>query len=164
MSRRYPADRSPEGIARRRAQIIELSRKGLTVGEICERVGVGHYTVVAVRKDAGISKPRAPRLTEEELARAEALLADGASYCEVGRTLGRSRQHIARLFPGVGWSMEERDEFMCAVRKHEGNLSNRITDSMWRDKKTASLNWLRSQQNNPAPSAPSPAPTTGEPA
>jgi transposase len=118
--RRYP-DRSPDALAERRSRIVTLCRSGLTVREAAARVGVGISAVTQARREAGLAKPRPPRMSAEELARAKAMLDDGASYAEVARTLGRGRMAIARRFPGFGWSMAERDEYMRNVRKFEGN-------------------------------------------
>lgn len=39
--------------------------------------------------------------------RALQLLHDGASYCEVGRTLGVHRWTVSRWHPGYGWTSGE---------------------------------------------------------
>lgn len=112
----YP-ERSPEAIARRKAQIVELSRLGHTVREICEQVGVGAWTVVATRREAGVGRGKVKPFTEDELETARQLLDDGASYSEVARTIGRDARVVARKFPGHGWSVEQRSEHVRVLKK-----------------------------------------------
>ena len=136
-------DRSPDAIADRHQQIIALSRAGTPVREICERVGVCNFTVISVRREAGVSKPRAPRMTADEIAQAEALLDDGCSIAEVARTLGRSRSHLGRLFPGRGWTMQQRDEHTRVIKTYEKGAWAIQIDSGWREKKWAVEEWKR---------------------
>lgn len=142
MTKPYPT-RTPQAIAERRQQIITLSRQGVPVREICDRVGVGHFTVVAVRRAVGISKPRAPRMTGDEIERARALLDDGCSLAEAARTIGRSHQQMSRLFPGRGWSMKERDEHTATVRRYEKQGFAISIDTAWREKKWAVEEWKK---------------------
>lgn len=48
--------------------------------------------------------------TIDDQSRAEAMLDDGASFREVGRTLGRNRSVIMRRFPGRGYTREQHIE------------------------------------------------------
>lgn len=130
MSRHYP-DRSPAARAARYERIVAMARRGCTVPEIMDAVGVGASTVVAARKAAGLSKPRPPRYTDTELEQAEQLLADGAPYAEVARTLGRSRQALARRFPGRGMPQAERDDLTRARRRLEGGRQAGQIEAMW---------------------------------
>lgn len=92
---------SPEDTRRRDDRIVELSVRGLRPDEIAGAVGVTARTVARARRRRGVSAPPAPRLTVDELELARGLLADGASYGEVARTLGRSHFAIAKNFPGA---------------------------------------------------------------
>lgn len=46
---------------------------------------------------------KATPMSKAELERAEQMLNDGASYCAIGRALGRTDGTIAKYFPGRGW-------------------------------------------------------------
>lgn len=83
--------------------IAELTRARYTAREIAAAVGVTRRSVERARARTGLSKPRSPYLTDAEIRQAEALLADGASYEEVARTLSRCTDNIRRRFPGQGW-------------------------------------------------------------
>lgn len=89
-----------ERAAWRRQQVIDLSAQKMTVEDIAIRMGVTTRTVNRHRQDAGISTGPKTRVTEREKLKAKALLDDGASYCEVGRTLRRNQQTIEKHLPG----------------------------------------------------------------
>lgn len=101
----------------RRAQVVEMTRLGLSASQISVRVGITERSVQRHRAAAGIAKRQwADRLTPAELARADELLSDGCSFAEVGRTLGRDTRTIRHNFPGRGWTKEQTFEFLTAVR------------------------------------------------
>jgi IS30 family transposase len=92
---------SPEETRLRDKRIAELTREGYSGTQIARRVGVTHRTVQRARVRTGVAQPFCGiPLTPEEIRLAESLLDDGASYCEVGRTLGRSMETIRRRFRG----------------------------------------------------------------
>ena len=92
----------------RRAQVVALTRRGLTTAEVAAAVGISTRQVVRHRERAGISRGNPPPYSEEELSTAQALLEAGCSYAEVARTLGRGDgKAIARRFPGYGWTRSE---------------------------------------------------------
>lgn len=49
--------------------------------------------------------------TSEDAERALELLRDGASFTEVGRSLGFHRQTISDHFPNMGWSLSQAAKF-----------------------------------------------------
>lgn len=57
-----------------------------------------------------------PRATPVVLDQARTLLADGASYREVERTLGLHRSTISHHLPGYGWTPREGGQFRAATR------------------------------------------------
>lgn len=59
---------------------------------------------------------RRPKPTPELLARAKALLDDGASYTEVTRTTGVSKTTLHRKFPGSGWTYKQAGEHRQMLR------------------------------------------------
>ncbi len=63
-----------------------------------------------------------PRLTAAEMRRADELLADGVSFADVARTLGRSKSAICRRFPGRGWTAEQVAERASLERRFRGVL------------------------------------------
>ena len=100
-----------DGIPEHHRKLITLSRQGLTVGEIAERVGLSRDQVVSLRGRYGVSKYRRRNFTPEEKQRMADMLDDGASLGEVSRTIGRPRQSISRVFPGRGWTPLQGVEF-----------------------------------------------------
>lgn len=101
-------DELPRTPATTLAQIDELARQGVGARSIAERIGVDHAHVRR-RLAARPGEPRAPRTSTGDLLRqARALLEDGASYAEVGRTVGLSAQTISDHLPGFGSTREHR--------------------------------------------------------
>ena len=84
----------------RRDRVTQLTRQGHTAKQIADLLGVTKRTVARDRTATGCAQPKAPLLTQDELERAHAMLEDGASYDEVGRTLGRCSAGLRRKFPG----------------------------------------------------------------
>lgn len=52
-----------------------------------------------------------------DVARAKALLEDGASYTETAKTLGVHRWTVAKYCPGYGWTHKEGGAYGYMVRK-----------------------------------------------
>jgi DNA-binding CsgD family transcriptional regulator len=91
-------------IAERRAQVVELTRQGLSTPQIADKLGITDRSVQRHKIAAGIAVERHPLLSEAETRWAEMLLDDGCPYAEVARTLDRSISTIRRVFPGRTWS------------------------------------------------------------
>ncbi|OIN80757.1 helix-turn-helix domain-containing protein [Mycobacterium malmoense] len=82
-------------------RIAALAAAGYRSRQIAETVGVCVRTVQRARRVAGVPAPFCGnQLSAEELRRAAAMLDDGASYREVGRTLGRSATAVMRNLRG----------------------------------------------------------------
>lgn len=110
-------DLTREGIAARHARIAELTRAGLSQAQIAAIVGITPRSVCRTRKKLGLSRPLSGlHMTPDEIARAQALLDDGASYKEVARTLGRSSWSLRNRFPGYAFTVEQSVE---AYRLHK---------------------------------------------
>lgn len=60
--------------------------------------------------------------TDADKQLAAALLDDGASFREVGRTIGRPASVICRRFPGRGWTVEQVAERAALDRRFQGAL------------------------------------------
>jgi DNA-binding CsgD family transcriptional regulator len=87
--------------------IIRLARLGrMTDRQIANRLDVSAKVVQRVRAANGLGRNRHP-LTDEQRARAQSLLADGASQAEVARSVGCSKEQIRRAFPGQCWTTEQ---------------------------------------------------------
>jgi len=103
----------PAAIAERQRAVEGLILAGKAEREIARLLGLHQTTVGQIRRRLGLPPPgrwRKP-LTAEELRAVEALLADGASYGEAARTVGRGPVTIARHFPGRGWDHEAVADF-----------------------------------------------------
>lgn len=97
-------------------QIVTWTRHGVPAHLIAERLHVTTRTVQRWRRRLGVSQdPR--RWTPQELHTAQTLLADGASYHEVARTLDRAHQEVARKVPGFGWTYKESGAFGQMLRR-----------------------------------------------
>jgi DNA-binding NarL/FixJ family response regulator len=91
----------PTRIAERNNTIIRLTKQGWTAQQIAEHVGLCTRSITRIRVATGIAQPFTGHpLTPQEHNTAQQLLNDGASYAEIGRTLGRSDKVIATHFPG----------------------------------------------------------------
>lgn len=100
-----------------RQKIVALTQRGNTAPEIAAMLNCTVRTVQRHRRAAGLTSSYHFRVfTPEEDARALAMLADGASYAEVGRTLGRGYQGIARRFPGYSWTPEQTIEYRTVLK------------------------------------------------
>lgn len=44
------------------------------------------------------------------------LLQDGASYTEVGKTIGYNRRRLPKIFPGYGWTQQQGGAYGGMVR------------------------------------------------
>jgi DNA-binding NarL/FixJ family response regulator len=91
----------PEIVAERDARVAQLHLRGFSDTQIAQEIGITTRTVQRSKRRQGIRDREAPRLfTPEEDAIARQLLADGASYGEVGRTLGRHSSSISERYRG----------------------------------------------------------------
>lgn len=107
----------PEVLEYRREMIARLTREGRSATEIAARLRISVRTVYRYRQITGASRNRCSPMSEDELAIARMLLEDGASYGEVGRTLGRRGFTISRRFPGRGWGVGAGGEYRRAMQQ-----------------------------------------------
>lgn len=66
------------------------------------------------------------KLSPERYAQAETLLEDGASFCEVERTISMSRQTLAKYFPGKQWTKSMGGKLSAETRAAERSLGWRV--------------------------------------
>lgn len=107
-----------------RARVIELTHRGWSSGQIAQELNTTPRTVCRIRHNAGCKAATNP-LTEDELSIAAAMLDDGASYAEVGRTIGRPLETVRNRFPGRGWTRAQTHEFN-RFRKQFGALAKEL--------------------------------------
>lgn len=100
-------DQSGEARAARRTQIVELTRLGHSAAQIAGRLGITARSVQRGRVAAGLAATQPPRFCEAEYRAAKRMLDDGASYHEVGRTLGRAASTVKRHLPGYTWDKHQ---------------------------------------------------------
>lgn len=79
--------------------IVKLARQNVSTPNICSQLRTNAKTVQRVLREAGLSRRRVT-WTPERIAQAQALLADGAHYSEVDRTLRIAIGSTASKFPG----------------------------------------------------------------
>lgn len=103
--------------AERNERIAELTRQGLTAKVIAEKLNITRRSVVRIRAAMGVAQPAPQRMTADELARAEALLVDGASVTEAARTIGRCDQALRKHFPQYAWSPSQAAELAVLVQR-----------------------------------------------
>ena len=89
---------------------------GESAEEIAVRLGISSRTVTRHRSRLGIARAVPPRLTDEQLQRAQSLIEDGCSIAEVARTVGCSHFAISRRFPDAAWSRAQCAEWMALMR------------------------------------------------
>ncbi|MCV7174801.1 helix-turn-helix transcriptional regulator [Mycolicibacterium sphagni] len=100
-------------------KVVELTRAGHSVRQIAEIVGIQPRSVTRIRQHTGLTKHYVPPRpwTDEEKATAKAMLDDGVSYKEVGRTLGRDRHKLYKMFPGYAWPPEKRAQHSILIKQ-----------------------------------------------
>jgi transposase-like protein len=98
----------------RRDRIAELTRQGWSVRQIAAELGCNTRTVNRGRRARGVTQPATRRMTADEIARGEAMIADGCSLAEIGRTLGRpvtGESAIRIRWAGQGWTPEQTGQY-----------------------------------------------------
>ena len=96
-----------EIVQRRHDTVVELTRQGYSSTFIADKLGITKRSVQRHRRQAGLSQTTVPSYSEAEIAQAQALLEDGASYLEVARTLQRGVEALRKRFPGYGWTKSQ---------------------------------------------------------
>ena len=119
----WPRALSAEQRAQRYARVAELTAAGWTAPAIAKEMGTTVRTVVRARAATGCRvRPPLPQLTDDQIARAKALLEDGASYYDVAETVGCGISTLRARFPGYSWTMREAGQYRAALH-HAANAS-----------------------------------------
>lgn len=100
----------------RRQRIVELTQAGWSAAEIAHECKTTTRTVERTRVRMGVAQPPPRRLTADEVARIEVMLADGASIADVARSIGRSIDYLQRRFRGRGWTRSQAGQFAVLCR------------------------------------------------
>lgn len=112
---------SPEKLAIRARAIRLYTDSDLSVPEIAREFNVSTKTIQYWAKAAGVPLRGPAPITPETLAKAHALVADGASRNEAARTLGVSGRGLAdRGVPG--WTPETLSNYMRLIKPHQHKL------------------------------------------
>lgn len=117
-------------ISERRQWVKALCDEGIPATEQAKVLGLSERTVQRIRRDhLGLSDaPSFRPLTEDEKRRAEQLLDDGASFREVGKTLGRNESTISRHFPGRGWQPVQSGFYARFMERIERNATELVRE------------------------------------
>lgn len=99
-----------------RQRIVHLTRDGWSAAEIARELKITSRTVERTRVKMGVAQPPVRRLTADEVARIEVMLADGASIADVARSVGRSIDYLQRRFRGRGWTRSQAGQFAVLCR------------------------------------------------
>lgn len=103
-------NRSREATADRRAEIVKLTRLGLSARDIAVNLGITKRSVYRGRTFSGVAQPKHPLMTQSEKCTAQTMLDDGASYGEAGRTIGRAAATIKKHLPGYTFDKQQSAE------------------------------------------------------
>lgn len=100
-----------------RDEIARLSRMGVPTKRIAERLECTERTVNRARVALGIATGSNPQpVTDERLAQAERMLAEGMSLTEVGRELHLGNSSLWRYLRGRGWTKTQAARYGQMVR------------------------------------------------
>jgi len=99
----------------REIRFLELQARGLNAKQIAQEMGVTPRTVQRWRGKLNLAKKNTGPWPQDIRDKAKALLDGGASYREVGRTLGPSARAIAKWFPGYGWTFQQAGSYAQMV-------------------------------------------------
>lgn len=95
-----------------RDRVAARTRQGWSAPQIANELGITTRSVQRARTKLGVAKRPPRRLSSDERQTIGDMLRDGASYPEVGRTVGRHPSVIRRAFPGYTFTTEQ----MAAAR------------------------------------------------
>jgi hypothetical protein len=107
-------------------KVRQMLAEGLSTAEVAAEVGCTQRHVVRIRAGRTSGSKDGRRFSLDEIFLIEAMLDDGCSYTEIGKTVGRAPNTISHRWPGHGWGFTEGGEFRSFTRKLEG-----IIDQIW---------------------------------
>lgn len=117
-------------ILERRERVAALVRRGWSDRRIAEETGLNSHTVQRHRRGMGLSQPRRPDLTVEEIGFARRLLEDGCSYHEAALSVGCADSTIRHHVPGFTKDRKE-SALLAALGKRWARLERDIDRGNW---------------------------------
>lgn len=105
-------------------QFAALNADGWTAAELAEHYGVHIATIGRHRKRHGINADKRRMMTPERKQAIQAMLDDGWSHAEIGRTEGADPETLAKHFPGTAWTKKQRAAHLSTLR-----ITNRYFNS-----------------------------------
>ncbi|WVX88035.1 helix-turn-helix DNA binding domain protein [Arthrobacter phage TforTroy] len=109
----------------------------MTLPELASHFGVSLATAVRVRRELGLARDHF--LTQERLARIEAMLDDGWSFKEIHRTEGVDEETLRHHFPGRQWSKAQANEYRAACRYYGEQIEKAAYVATKKDLRKSSL-------------------------
>jgi predicted transcriptional regulator len=98
---------------------LRFHQQGLSALELAKRFNITLRHATRLRKELGVAQPSpssSRRVDAEWMAKAAALLDEGAPVKEVAMTLGCTEATVNRHFPGRGWDASTVGRHARAVR------------------------------------------------
>ncbi|WGH21118.1 helix-turn-helix DNA binding domain protein [Arthrobacter phage Cassia] len=125
--------------ARQKVDRDEFARLDPTMSlqELASHFGVSLSTASRVRRALGLSREHF--LSQERLARIEAMLDDGWSFKEVHRTEGADMETLRLHFPGRQWSKAEATAHTSALRYYGERIEKAAYAAPKKDLRKSSL-------------------------
>lgn len=106
-------------------RVRELGRAGWRNADIAIEVCCSERHVRRIRDGRTFGLDSARQFSPDEILHVEIMLADGCSYTEIGRTVGRSANVIARRWPDRGWTSIQAGEFRRLTQRLETIIDER---------------------------------------
>jgi hypothetical protein len=104
---------------------LRFHQQGLSAPELAKRFNITLRHATRLRKELGVAQPSpssSRRVDAEWLAKAAALLDEGAPVKEVAMKLGCTEATVNRHFPGRGWDPSTVGRHARAVRTANNDL------------------------------------------
>lgn len=105
-------------------EVRRLSEQGLSIREVATHLHVTHRTVSRARARLGIAHRVNTPVTDAERRRIESLIREGYCASQIGQIIGRSGQHVGRLYPESRATKQQKAEI--------ASLSMRLTKLQWK--------------------------------
>jgi predicted transcriptional regulator len=104
---------------------LRFHQQGLSAPELAKRFNITLRHATRLRKELGVAQPSpssSRRVDAEWMAKAAALLDEGAPVKEVAMTLGCTEATVNRHFPGRAWDASTVGRHAAAVRTANNDL------------------------------------------
>lgn len=115
----------------RRDLAVQLSREGLSIQAIAQRLNVNPSSVTRYRRERDVPRNKPVPISAEELDRARVLLEDGATYAEAARTIGRHPSCLRRRLPGFRVMNRTEIAELAALGRQRSRVEAKIATDHW---------------------------------